>query len=342
MSPKSLERVDPEIRGPLQAFIDTIGDLEAVVRPETLDAFRAGGLGTAKPFMASPRAVKRSIPGRDGAPEVELYVINSDPQVVRPAILHIHGGGYVFGSALASVAEQQVFAKALDCVVVTVEYRLAPETAHPGSLEDNYAALLWMHRNARELGIDPARIAIAGESAGGGHAAALALAARDRGEVKVCFQALTYPMLDDRTASTRQVPEHIGQLIWTRNLNILGWRALLGRDPGGADTPATAAPARATDLSGLPPTFISVGDIDLFVQEDLEYAARLVAAGVPTEVQVLPGAPHGFYVMAPTASVSKRYTLALTNALARAFGRPELTEAPEPAPAAAPAAPVTA
>ena len=124
----AMDRVDPEVRAPLQAFLDSFGDLEAAMAPERLPAFREGGMATAKPFLASPRVTQRAIPGRNGAPEVVVYVINSDAQVVRPAILHIHGGGYVFGSAYGSVADQQVIARALDCVIVTVEYRLAPET----------------------------------------------------------------------------------------------------------------------------------------------------------------------------------------------------------------------
>ncbi|WP_299540918.1 alpha/beta hydrolase [Phenylobacterium sp.] len=332
-----MERIDPELRTPLESYLKLVPDTAATAGPELLAGIRGWGRATAKSFLAAPSVTERQVPVRDGAPNVMVYLINSDPDVVRPAVLHIHGGGFIAGSAFASVADLQVQAKALDCVIVTVEYRLAPETAFPGALEDNYAALLWLHRNAQALGVDRARIAIQGESAGGGHAAMLALAARDRGEVPICLQALTYPMVDDRTGSARQPPAHVGTHIWTRQLNVLGWTALLGGPPGGETAPAGAVPARASDLSGLPPAFIAVGDIDLFVDEDVAFAGRLMAANVPTELLVIPGAFHGFYVLAPNARVSRRYQLAHLNALARAFGRPELLEPPQAAPWGAPA-----
>src|SRR4029077_17645569 len=142
-------------------------------------------------------------------------------------------------------------AQSCNCVVVSVEYRLAPETPFPGALEDNYTALRWLYANAETLGVDRNRIAIGGESAGGGHAAALAIAARDRKEVPVIFQLLIYPMLDDRTGSSRPVPPHIGEFIWTAQSNVFGWSSLLGVPAGSAKVPAGAVPARVEDLSGL-------------------------------------------------------------------------------------------
>jgi acetyl esterase/lipase len=219
-------------------------------------------------------------------------------------------------------------ARALDCVIVTVEYRLAPETPFPGSLEDNYAALKWLHAEAESLGVDPARIAVAGESAGGGHAAILAIAARDRGEIPVIFQSLVYPMLDDRTGSSRQPPPYIGTFIWTADYNRRGWKAFLATEPGGPRVPAGAVPARVDNLAGLPPAWIGTGSIDLFVNEDIEYARRLVDAGVRTDLLVVAGAYHGFDGLVPNASVSKSFTLSRYNALARAFGVKELDSAP--------------
>jgi acetyl esterase/lipase len=216
----------------------------------------------------------------------------------------------------------------LDCVIVTVEYRLAPETPFPGSLEDNYAALKWLHAEAASLGADPSRIALAGESAGGGHAAILAIAARDRGEVPVIFQSLVYPMLDDRTGSSRQPPPHIGTFVWTSDFNRRGWQAFLGSVPGGPHAPAGAVPARVDSLAGLPPAWIGTGSLDLFVDEDIEYARRLIDAGVRTELLVVAGAYHGFDLFVPNASVSKSFTLSRYNALARAFGVKELESAP--------------
>jgi triacylglycerol lipase len=156
-----------------------------------------------------------------------------------------------------------------------------------------------MHDNAAELGIDPARIAIAGESAGGGHAAALALHARDKVRQNgsgpaICFQLLDAPMLDDRTGSSADPHPYTGHFVWTPERNRFGWHSLLGVEPGGPDVPAAAVPARATDLSGLPPTFISVGALDLFLEEDMEFIRRLTRAGVPAELHVIPGAYHGF------------------------------------------------
>jgi acetyl esterase/lipase len=293
---------------------------------------RAGSRALAKPVMAQPTVVERTIPGPAGAPDVLVFVINADPAVLRPAILHLHGGGFFAGFAASGLADLQVEAKALDCTIVTVEYRLAPETPFPGALEDNYAALRWLHHNAAGLGVDRARIALQGESAGGGHAAMLALAARDRGEVPLCFQSLIFPMLDDRTGSSRQPADHIGTFLWTRELNVLGWSCLLGSPPGGDAVPEGASPARAVDLSGLPPTFIAVGDLDLFVEEDIAFASRLIAAGVATELLVVPGAPHGFQMLGPDSRISRRFHLAHLNAFARAFDRHEFFEVPEAAP----------
>jgi acetyl esterase/lipase len=211
-------------------------------------------------------------------------------------------------------------AQELDCIIVSVEYRLAPETTYVGSVEDNYAGLKWMYKNAGALGLDPARIAIMGESAGGGHAARLAITARDRGEVPIVLQSLIYPMLDDRTGSTRQVPSPIGTVGWSADANQYGWKAFLGQKPGGPDVPAAGVPARVKDLSGLAPAFIGVGAIDLFVHEDVEYANRLIESLVPTELLVIPGAFHGFDRVATDTYPAKQFTSAKLNALRRAFG----------------------
>jgi acetyl esterase/lipase len=270
---------------------------------------------------STPAWVKRSVPGTKGAPDVPVVVINSggDRRAMRPAILHMHGGGFVMGTAAQYVPALQSIAGELDCVIVTVDYRLAPGTKFPGSLEDNYAALIWLHRNAAELGVDSSRIAVMGESAGGGHAAMLAIAARDRGQVPLLYQALIYPMLDDRTATTHKVPAHLGTLVWTREANSNGWTALLGVPAGSAHVPEGAVPARTANLTGLPPAFIGVGDIDLLVEEDVMYAQRLINAGISVELKVVPGAFHGFDILVPDAPVSKQFRAALVNALRGAF-----------------------
>ncbi len=203
---------------------------------------------------------------------------------------------------------------------MSVEYRLAPETRYGGSIEDNYAGLKWLHTHAGELGVDPAKIVLVGESAGGGHAALLAITARDRGEVPVAFQCLIYPMLDDRTGTSRAVPSHIGQLIWTADNNRFGWKSFLGVEPGGTSAPANAVPARVENLKGLPPAFIGVGSIDLFVDEDVDYAQRLLNAGVDTELMVLPGAFHGFDSIAPQTSIARDFNAEKIKAIRRGLG----------------------
>jgi acetyl esterase/lipase len=200
---------------------------------------------------------RRLIPVGKLHPDVAIYIINAKPGTSRPAILHTHGGGFVTGSAEQSVRQLQELCTKLDCVAVSVEYRLAPETTFAGSIEDNHAGLKWLHRNAAEIGADPARIAVMGESAGGGHAALLAITARDRGEVPLCFQCLIYPMLDDRTGTTRPVKPWVGRLVWTVAKNRFGWECFLGTPAGLARAPRGAVPARVENLVGLPPASIS-------------------------------------------------------------------------------------
>lgn len=286
---------------------------------ESLPVARKQNSVAMKPQLSDISVEKRVIKDDKGMPDVTVYVINAGADTSRPAILHTHGGGFTMGSPAVDTPTLQEVAKRLDCVIVTVDYRLAPETTWEGSLEDNYAALKWLHTNAAKLGADPGRIAVMGESAGGGHAALLALTARDRGEVPLVAQVLVYPMLDDRTGSSRKVPPHIGTLLWTEETNRFGWNSFLGVEPGSKEVPSAAVPARAENLEGLPPTFIGVGSIDLFVDENIEYAQRLVDAGVSTELWVVPGAFHGFDIIAPDALVSRQFTVLKLDALRRAF-----------------------
>lgn len=197
-----------------------------------------------------------------------------------------------------------------------MDYRLAPETPHPGPVEDCYAALRWLYTHTSELAVDSTRIAIGGASAGGGLTAALGLLTRDRGEVPLAFQLLIYPMLDDRTVTRADTHPFTGEFIWTAQANRFGWKALLGQEPGGPAISPYAAAARAEHLEGLPSTFISVGALDLFLEEDLEYARRLIRAGVPIELHVYPGAYHGFN-MVSNAQVSQAFTRDLLAALKR-------------------------
>ncbi|MFC4595853.1 alpha/beta hydrolase [Sphingobium tyrosinilyticum] len=277
-----------------------------------------------RPADLPPGVEEETVPAKAGHPPVTVYIVNRSAQqsAQRGAILYIHGGGFMAGSARGSVRAVLGLAARLNCVVVSVEYRLAPETRFPGALEDNYAALKWLHDNAGSLGVDPKRIAVMGESAGGGHAAMLTIAARDRKEVPIAFQALVYPMLDDRTGSTHKVDRTIGTLVWRPQDNRAGWTALLGKPAGSRTVPPGSVPAREENLRGLPPTFIGVGSIDLFAEEDIEFARRLVGQGVPTELLVVPGAFHGFQTMVPQAAVSRQFNGALEAALMRAVGSP--------------------
>ncbi|GAY18769.1 alpha/beta hydrolase [Mycobacterium sp. shizuoka-1] len=227
-----------------------------------------------------------------------------------PALLWIHGGGYVVGTAAQDDNLCRRFVKELGITVAAVDYRLAPEHPYPTPLEDCYTALEWL---AGLPAVDPERVAIGGASAGGGLTAALALLARDRDGVKPVFQVLVYPMLDDRS-----VGSHLndpGQRLWNATSNKFGWQAYLG----GAD-PHVAAPGRRTDLAGLPPAWLGVGTLDLFHDEDLDYAARLQAAGVPCAVHVVPGAFHGFDGIAAAADISQAFFFSQCDSLRQSFG----------------------
>ncbi len=261
------------------------------------------------------------VPGAPGDPDVVLRVHRpaggggQGPDGPLPCLYWMHGGGYVIGTALGDDPRLDRWCPMFGCVGVSVEYRLAPETAYPGPLDDAYAGLRWVADHADELGIDPTRLGIGGASAGAGLAAGLALLARDRAEVPLAFQLLIYPMLDDRiagTSTTWEVP------VWAPTSNRYGWGAYLG-DLFGGEPPAYAAAARATDLSGLPPAFISVGTLDGFLDEDVDYALRLNHAGVPTELHVYPGAPHGFDLFAPGTALARRATAELETWLAAAL-----------------------
>jgi acetyl esterase/lipase len=314
-----LDLVDPELRDialRMRAMTESYTPLSL----EKLELRRATIAALAPPWLEDIAVEERQIPGADGNPGVTIFIVNAKPGASGPAILHLHGGGFNAGSSRAGMCNIQELASALDCVVVSVEYRLAPETPYPGALADNYAGLRWMHENAAAIGADPARIAILGESAGGGHAAMLAIAARDRGTYPICFQALIYPMLDDRTGSTQPVPEHIGAFGWNEETNRFGWQCFLGQAPGTETVPVAAVPSRMGNLAGLPPTFIGVGTLDLFVAENTLFAQRLIDAAVPTELIVVPGAIHGFDTLAKESAVARRFTSIKLAALRRAFG----------------------
>ncbi|MEM1264374.1 MAG: alpha/beta hydrolase [Pseudomonadota bacterium] len=313
-----LALVDPELRAPLEAlFSDGMQSINAA----NLDQFRLGSAAFQVPALPTPPVSQQYIPGTAGQPDVQVFVI--EPPVTgdetRGAVIFMHGGGYILGKPDSNLARLQTLATQHGCVVVAPQYRLAPETPFPGALEDNYAALKWVYDNAPALRVDRSKLIVMGDSAGGGHAAALAIAARDRGEIPIALQILNYPMLDDRTG-TNPADSNKGGLLWDGASNRFGWSAYLGQAAGAARVPAGSVPARVTDLNGLPPTWIGVGDLDLFVAENLAYANRLIAAGVPTEVVVVPGAYHAFDMIAANASATQRYVESWNRALAHALG----------------------
>ncbi|MGA5461644.1 alpha/beta hydrolase [Mycobacterium sp. NPDC050041] len=224
------------------------------------------------------------------------------------AALYLHGGGMLMtleqtGRGYDAIVRRYVAESGVPLLVV--DYRAAPEHPHPTPVEDCYAALQWLAEHAGELGVDPGRLAAMGDSGGGGLSAGVALLARDRGGPALALQLLIYPMLDDRnTTPDPQIPTE--GMVWSYDDNRTGWGALLGDRAGGADVPVYAAPAREQNLAGLPPAYLDTGDLDIFRAEIVDYAYRLAAAGVPTELHVHPGCPHGFEMIVPDADASRR------------------------------------
>lgn len=293
------------------------------LKPEALPGIRAGMVEMMAARAVEPddsvTVTEHVIPASGGRPEVKVLLYRpADAVGELPAVLHLHPGGFVMGGPFMRDPRNRYLAKTVGCTIASVVYRLAPENPFPAALEDAYAALSWLHAEGATLGADASRIAIAGESAGGGLAAVLAQMAHDKGEIPVVFQALTYPMLDNRSGSTVDCGPYAGQYMWDAAANSFGWRALLGEDHPKQDPRPYAVPAQRADLSGLPPAFIAVGTLDLFVDEDIEYARRLIRAGVPTELHVYPGAFHGFDSI-PGAWSAEAYVAQLVAALKRAL-----------------------
>jgi acetyl esterase/lipase len=263
---------------------------------------------------------ERAVPGPPGDPDVKLLICRPlDEPGPRPVIYHTHGGGMVLGSTRTGLFRMMDLAEEIGAVVVSVEYRLAPEHPHPAPIEDVYAGYVWTAEHAAELGADPERIIIGGGSAGGGLTAALALLARDRKARQPFGQMLLCPMLDDRndSPSARQMA---GLGVWDRAANEFGWSSLLGEAHGGPDVSEYAAPARAEDLSGLPPAFIDVGSAETFRDEAVAYASRIWQAGGVAELHVWPGGFHGFEGMAPQAALSRSARAARLPWLRRLLG----------------------
>lgn len=247
----------------------------------------------------------RTVPGPPGSPDITLLICRpAGATAPTPAFYHTHGGGMIIGDYRMIGEDMLDWAQEFGAALISVEYRLAPETPHPGPVEDCYAGLKWTAEHARELGIDPDRIIITGASAGGGLAAATALLARDRGGPALAGQLLMCPMLDDRN-NTASAIQGAGRGVWDRRANETGWTALLGPASGGPEVSPYAAPARATDLSGLPPALIDVGSAETFRDEAVSYASGIWRAGGQAELHVFAGGFHGYDGMAPQAAVSQ-------------------------------------
>ncbi len=310
--------VDPEVMPMLELL--NLSEFSA----ETLPAIRDGMVASAALFGEPPiKPVRETVHGPDGpngpSGEIAIYWYDPAPGTKnRAALLQIHGGGMVVGSAEKMQFGPSATAAALGIPVASVEYRLAPETPFPGPQEDCYAGLQWLTDKADRLGVDPARIGIIGESAGGGLAAAVAQMARDLNGPKLAAQILVYPMLDHRTGS--QACQHnnrmTGEFVWNRSSNQFGWGALRGDYQPDDHRKGWFSPALADNLAGLPPTWVGTGSLDLFFDEDLDYAKRLVDAGVPLELHVYPGGPHAFN-LANEATISQAFNRDMMGAIAR-------------------------
>ncbi|MCY8235396.1 alpha/beta hydrolase [Priestia endophytica] len=309
-------RVDPALLPSLKMIQDF--DL----RPENLQAIRED-----MAQLIPPAIVDESISLTDekivGPDDNSLQLRIYRPKFVNeslPALLWIHGGGYILGSYDGSDDLCMKFVKEANCVVVSVNYRLAPEHPYPAPLEDCYAALKWIADNAESLNIDSNRIGVAGASAGGGLTAALTLLARDRNYPSICFQMPLYPMIDDRnnTPSSNEIKEG---LVWNQKRNEAGWKMYLGELYKTDNIPAYAAPARAEDYRNLPYTYTCVGQLDPFRSETLTYVSKLAEAGVDVEFHLYPGAYHGFEEITPDADISIRARNEYIKAVKNGFER---------------------
>jgi acetyl esterase/lipase len=316
-------RIDPDLAAQ-SADMDELGFDPASI--DELIAMRSRWSGMFETLLG-PKAAGDDVTCEDvlaagpvGSPDVPIRIYRpQSPTDPLPWLFWIHGGGMVTGSIAGEDRNCELHVRELRCAVVSVEYRLAPEHPYPAPVEDCYAGLNWVADHAADLGLDPQRIAVMGSSAGGGLAAGTVLLARDREGPVVAYQLLISPMLDDRniSSSSREFSKIPG---WNRELNIGGWAAYLGGATDGAEVPVYAAPARATDLGGLPASMIQVAELEVLRDEGIHYAQRLMEAGVPTELHVYPGAFHGWDNFVPDAALSRRAVEERMRALRQALG----------------------
>ena len=313
--------IDPELTAVLD-FMPVIGLEDPVAARREFEKLLVA-MRTPLPEAELLDIEDRLIPGLEGDPEVSVRVYRPKAAAARPAaavpgVLLIHGGGFVIGSVEAEHAGAVMTAANLGAVLVSVDYRLAPEHPYPAGLHDCHAALTFLHAEASALGVDPERVALLGTSAGGGLAAATALLARDRGGPPVCFQMLHIPELDDRL-ETPSMRTFVDSPLWNRPLAVKSWEFYLGALAGKDDVPVYAAPARATDLAGLPPAYVSTAENDPLRDEGIAYALGMLQAGVSVELHQFPGTFHGS-ALVPTAAVSRRAAQEASVVLRRALG----------------------
>jgi acetyl esterase/lipase len=321
----SVDNLDPELRPVLEAMLVAPPDFSSEGVPQMRAAIKALMADRRQVWPESVSVTDVQVPGPRPLeqPDVTLRIYRpAEPSAPVPALYWMHGGGMVIGSYDMDDDLLVGVVRRLGLAAVSVEYRLAPEHPHPAPVEDCYAGLVWLAGHAADYGIDPERIAVGGTSAGGGLAAAVVLLGRDRGGPAIKFQLLMEPMLDDR-AITPSSTAYDGSVIWDRNDNRQGWTALLGNQVGTDVVSPYAAPARATDLTGLPPALVDVGEVETFRDECIDYAQRLMRAGVSTELHVYPGAFHGFDLIAPDSAPGRRAWEIRWTALARALGLPD-------------------
>ncbi|MCX6453145.1 MAG: alpha/beta hydrolase [Actinobacteria bacterium] len=302
----SSREIHPELQVALSALLTAVpGGFNA---PETIEERRTlvNAVLALNPLNENVTREDRLIPV-EGAPDVRIRIYrpkHATYSLPQPAIFTIHGGGMVMGNIEADDANAANLCEKSGALTVAINYRLAPEHPFPAAINDCYAVAYWLFANANELDVDPERIALHGGSAGGGLAIGLALMLRDRGDLRFCYLMAIYPMIDDRhTTASSQAITDIG--IWDRKASLESWAWYLGDTHGRDDISPYAAPTRATNLEGLPPTFIDVGTHDLFLDEDQEFAERLKAAGVPVEFYIHEGAYHAAELFAPDAKVSR-------------------------------------
>ncbi|UOO80929.1 alpha/beta hydrolase [Uruburuella testudinis] len=307
---KTLHRLAPEYQSTAPQWTADISDDAEVAR-------RNAGFKSAAESGVQP-GQKIIVPAADGQPAVDLYVYRPQKAAaVLPVIYFIHGGGYIMGNARQNNAALADLAERNQAAVVSVEYRLATEAPFPADLQDAYHGLSHIYRHAAALGLDASRLILMGESAGGGLAARLALYTRDQGEFTPAGQVLIYPMLDHRTGTDRSPYRNpdAGEFVWTAASNRFGWNKLRGNQRISNAQMPYFSPAAAKNLRGLPPAFIAVGDLDLFVNEDIDYANRLIQAGVPTELHVIPGVFHAFEIIVPDSPQTAQYRELRRNAI---------------------------